>query len=72
MRPSHGIFVETRLRELLASGQVETKVVAPVPWFFSTNPRYGDYARMASTPEREKIHGIDVLHPHYFLSLIHI
>lgn len=27
VRPSHGIFVETRLRHLLASGQVETRVV---------------------------------------------
>ena len=30
-RPIHGIFVETRLRELLKSGEVETQVVAPVP-----------------------------------------
>lgn len=67
VRPGHGIFVETRLRELLASGQVETKVVAPVPWFFSTDARYGDYARMASTPHRETYHGVDVQHPRYFL-----
>ena len=51
VRPGHGIFVETRLRELLGSGQVETRVVAPVPWFFSSDPRYGDYARFASTPK---------------------
>lgn len=67
VRPGHGIFVETRLRELLTSGQVETKVVAPVPWFFSTNPSYGDYARMASTPLRETYQGVDVQHPRYFL-----
>lgn len=67
VRPGHGIFVETRLRELLGSGQVQTKVVAPVPWFPSTNPRFGDYALMASTPARETHHGIDVLHPRYFL-----
>ncbi|MDO8264623.1 MAG: glycosyltransferase family 4 protein [Gallionella sp.] len=67
MRPGHGIFVETRLRELLGSGQIQTKVIAPVPWFFSTHPRFGDYARMASTPSREVYHGIDVQHPRYFL-----
>lgn len=67
VRPGHGIFVETRLRELLGNGQVQTKVVAPVPWFFSTNPRYGDYARAASTPKRELYNGVDVLHPRYFL-----
>jgi len=67
VRPGHGIFVETRLRELLGSGQVQTKVVAPVPWFFSTHPRYGDYARMATTPLRETYHGVDVQHPRYFM-----
>jgi teichuronic acid biosynthesis glycosyltransferase TuaC len=64
-RPVHGIFVETRLRELLSGGRVQTKVVAPVPWFPSTDPRWGDYARMAATPPRETRNGIDVLHPRY-------
>ena len=67
VRLGNGIFVETRLRELLSSGQVETKVVAPVPWFFSENPCFGEYARMASTPLREIYHGVDVQHPRYFL-----
>lgn len=67
VRPCQGIFVETRLRELLSTGRVETKVVSPVPWFFSTHPRFGDYARKASTPLRELYHGIDVQHPRYFL-----
>ena len=67
VRPGHGIFVETRLRELLSGGQVQTKVIAPVPWFFSTNPRFGEYARMAETPIREQHNGLDVLHPRYFL-----
>lgn len=65
VRPGHGIFVETRLRELLGSGEVESRVVAPVPWFFSTDPRWGDYARMAATPRREVRNGLDVLHPRY-------
>lgn len=67
VRPGHGIFVETRLRHLLATGEVQTKVVAPVPWFFSKHPRYGHYAEFARTPARETRHGIDVLHPRYFL-----
>lgn len=66
-RPIHGIFVETRLRELLKSGAVQTRVVAPVPWFPSAHPRWGDYARMAHTPRREQRHGVDVLHPRYLL-----
>jgi len=66
-RPGHGIFVETRLRELVASGAVESRVVAPVPWFPSTDARWGDYARMAATPEREARNGLEVLHPRYLL-----
>lgn len=68
VRPGHGIFVETRLRELLSSDRFETKVVSPVPWFFSTNPRFESYALMARTPGRETHNGVDVLHPRYFLA----
>jgi glycosyltransferase involved in cell wall biosynthesis len=67
VKPSHGIFVETRLRYLLASGKAESKVVAPVPWFPSQNPRYGDYAGFAKVPARETRHGIDVRHPRYLV-----
>lgn len=67
VRPGHGIFVETRLRELMKSGQVESRVIAPVPWFPSTNHRWGDYAKFAATPEREQRNGLDVLHPRYLL-----
>lgn len=67
VRPVHGIFVETRLRELLATGGIETKVVAPVPWFPSTAKRFGEYGKFAATPLREKHNDIDVHHPRYFL-----
>lgn len=66
-RPGHGIFVETRLRELVSSGKVESRVIAPVPWFFSTNSKFGEYGRMARTPLREIRNGLDVQHPRYFL-----
>jgi glycosyltransferase involved in cell wall biosynthesis len=64
-KPGHGIFVETRLRHLVASGQVESRVVAPVPWFPSTHPRFGSYARFAKAPRHELRHGIAVAHPRY-------
>jgi glycosyltransferase involved in cell wall biosynthesis len=67
VRPGHGIFVEKRLTELLGSGQIDTRVVAPVPWFFSTHPRFGDYARWARTPARETWHGLEVQHPRYLV-----
>jgi len=66
-RPLHGIFVETRLRELLTSGQVEAQVVAPVPWFPFKHARFGRYAQMAATPRHEVRHGIRVHHPRYLL-----
>ena len=65
VRPIHGIFVETRLRELLKSGAVETKVVAPVPWFPFSGDRFGEYGQYAATPHYELRNGIEVHHPRY-------
>jgi teichuronic acid biosynthesis glycosyltransferase TuaC len=67
VRPVHGIFVETRLRELLKSGAVESQVISPVPWFPFNSPRFGEYAQYASTPLEETRNGIHVFHPRYFL-----
>jgi teichuronic acid biosynthesis glycosyltransferase TuaC len=67
VRPSHGIFVETRLRHLLASGEVETRVVAPVPWFPFKHKRFGEYAKHAAVPRYEERNGIRIEHPRYLL-----
>jgi hypothetical protein len=64
-RPSQGIFVETRLRHLVESRRVESRVVAPVPWFPSDNPRYGRYAAFARAPREEQRNGIRVAHPRF-------
>jgi glycosyltransferase involved in cell wall biosynthesis len=64
-RPNHGIFVETRLRHLIASRQAESRVVAPVPWFPFKHQRFGSYGSFASVPKSEIRHGIDVRHPRY-------
>jgi teichuronic acid biosynthesis glycosyltransferase TuaC len=64
-KPSHGIFVETRLRHLVASGQVESRVVAPVPWFPFAGSRYGRYATFAKVPDSEERYGLQVAHPRY-------
>ncbi len=66
-RPSHGIFVETRLRHLVASGRVESRVVAPVPWFPLRHARFGSYGRFARVPQTEVRSGIEVRHPRYAL-----
>jgi len=65
VRPSHGIFVETRLRHLLASGSVQSVVMAPVPWVPLSHQRVGHYRAFARTPRQERLHDIEVLHPRY-------
>lgn len=61
----HGIFVENRLRHLVASGQVDARVIAPVPWFPVYSQAFGRYADFARVPRKETRNGIDVLHPRY-------
>jgi glycosyltransferase involved in cell wall biosynthesis len=46
---------------------VQTKVVAPVPWFPFKGERFGDYGLFAATPRFEHRNGLDVHHPRYFL-----
>jgi teichuronic acid biosynthesis glycosyltransferase TuaC len=64
-QPNHGIFVQNRLRHLVASGAATSTVVAPVPWFPSRNARFGEWARYAAAPVEEMRHGLRVLHPRY-------
>ena len=64
-RPNHGVFVENRLRHLVASGQATSEVVAPVPYFPGDHPRFGDWALHARAPRDEMRHGIAVHHPRY-------
>jgi len=66
-RPAHGVFVEQRLRKLLATGEVAARVLAPVPWFPSKSPRFGEYAQFAAAPRSETRHGILIEHPRYLL-----
>src|SRR5215468_9997348 len=60
-QPHHGIFVENRLRHLVASGAATSMVVAPVPWFPSRDARFGEWARCAAAPTEEMRHGLRVL-----------
>jgi teichuronic acid biosynthesis glycosyltransferase TuaC len=64
-RPAHGIFVETRLQQLVASGQLHSTVMAPVPWFPFTHSAFGEYATHARAPRSEVRNGIEVLHPRF-------
>jgi teichuronic acid biosynthesis glycosyltransferase TuaC len=64
-RPNHGIFVENRLRHLVASGEAISIVLAPVPWFPSRWARFGEWALNARAPATEIRHGISIRHPRY-------
>jgi glycosyltransferase involved in cell wall biosynthesis len=64
-QPNHGVFVENRLRHLVASGEAVSTVLAPVPWFPFSHPRFGAWARFATAPARELRHGLDIRHPRY-------
>jgi glycosyltransferase involved in cell wall biosynthesis len=66
-QPRHGIFVESRLRHLVASGQVEARVVAACPWFPFGDTRFGGYAAYARVPAREERFGITVHHPRFVI-----
>jgi len=63
-QPTHGVFVENRLRELVKAG-VETRVVAPVPWFPAKARIFGRYADFAKVVATERRHGIAIEHPRY-------
>ena len=67
VHPTHGIFVENRLRHLLESGEIEVRVVAPVPWLPIANPAFGKYADFAKVPGQEVRHGIEIWHPKYWV-----
>jgi len=63
--PNQAVFVETRLRHLVASGQVESRVVAPIPWFPFQHATFGRYAGFAKPPKEEVRFGLQVQHPRY-------
>jgi glycosyltransferase involved in cell wall biosynthesis len=65
VQPNHGVFVENRLRHLLATGQAEAVVLAPVPWFPFRSQAFGGWSRYARAPLRETRHGIAVYHPRF-------
>ena len=65
VQPRNGIFIEQRLRHLLATGEVESHVVAPVAWFPWPHEAFGRYGVCARVPWYEERHGIPIYHPRY-------
>ncbi len=55
-QPNHGVFVENRLRHLVATGRASATVLAPAAWFPGRGTR---------TVAEEQRHGLRVLHPQW-------
>ena len=66
-QPRLGLFVEQRLRHLLASGEVRSSVVAPVPWFPFQARVFGEYATFSRVPVEERRDGVQVAHPRHLV-----
>ena len=64
-KPQHGVFVENRLRQLLATNQVSARVLAPVPYFPFRGERFGRYGAFARAPGSETRFGIEIDHPRF-------
>ena len=63
--PNHGVFVENRLRHLVATGRATSVVMAPVPWFPMRSPRMGAWSRFAHAEREEVRNGLQVMHPRF-------
>jgi glycosyltransferase involved in cell wall biosynthesis len=65
--PSHGIFVETRLRHLCADTGYAARVIAPTPYFPSRGTMFGRFGQWGRVAPRETRFEIDIRHPRYLV-----
>jgi glycosyltransferase involved in cell wall biosynthesis len=68
IKPSHGVFVENRLRAIARTHKgCEIRVIAPVPWFPFSDKLFGAYGDYAKVPVREWRYGLEIRHPRFFV-----
>jgi glycosyltransferase involved in cell wall biosynthesis len=60
---NHGIFVENRLRHLVATGRVTSRVIAPIGWVPFNSRIFGRHAANACVPLQQLRFGLEVFHP---------
>jgi glycosyltransferase involved in cell wall biosynthesis len=63
--PRNGIFTENRMRNMMKSGRVDVRVLAPIPWFPLRGEQFGRYGRFARVSATETRHGIEVRYPRF-------
>ena len=67
VQPRHGIFIEQRVRHLLATGQVSVRVVAPAPWVPAPGRTLlGRHGVLADLPAAEQRNGVEIWRPRFF------
>jgi glycosyltransferase involved in cell wall biosynthesis len=64
--PRHGIFIEHRLRQLVNTGAVDARVVAPLAWVPIKSRAFGQYAAFSGVPSTEERHGVRIYRPRFF------
>jgi glycosyltransferase involved in cell wall biosynthesis len=66
VQKTHGVFVETRLRKLLATGEASGRVLAPIPWLppFAGHASLGPVHRV---PRHVIRNGLEIDHPRYLV-----
>lgn len=67
MQYRHGIFVETKLKKILKTGDVNAVVIAPVPWFPFKNKYFSRYSVYANVPKTDVRNGVTVYYPRYLV-----
>ena len=66
VQKTHGLFVETRLRELIATGEVTARVLAPIPWL-PAFVRYPALGPLHQVPRQLVRDGLQIYHPRYLV-----
>jgi teichuronic acid biosynthesis glycosyltransferase TuaC len=66
VQATHGLFVETRLRKLIATGEVTARVLAPIPWL-PAFVRYPALGPLHQVPRQLVRDGLAVYHPRYLV-----
>lgn len=61
----HGIFIENRVRKLVDTDRINSRVVAPVPWFPLQFELFSNYGQYAKVPKNEQRYDIEISHPRY-------
>lgn len=63
----HGVFVETRVKHVHQSGEINIKVIAPIPWFPFKFKYFPNYSKLVDIPRYEIRDDIEIYHPRYLV-----